>query len=179
MHVSLHEKDGNATLVDLAGNIRHGFVYERVPHVTLKSIANNAEIDVIWEHWQAKLDPLREKLNTALKKPWQEWEIPRNADKAWPETAKTPLPQWWEARISRQKRRTSPSRPKPSSRALELISSGRSRRCLISVFINDAETMKARPATVQSVVSVLALGLAVLGALQPRCGKQGEGPCHP
>ena len=34
-------------------NIRHGFVYERAPHVTLKSIANNAEIDVIWERWQA------------------------------------------------------------------------------------------------------------------------------
>ena len=31
------------------GDIRHGFVYERVPHITLKSIANNAEIDVIWE----------------------------------------------------------------------------------------------------------------------------------
>jgi adenine-specific DNA-methyltransferase len=24
------------------GNIRHGFVYERMPHITLKSIANNA-----------------------------------------------------------------------------------------------------------------------------------------
>ena len=31
------------------GNIRQGFVYERVPHITLKSIANNAEIDVIWD----------------------------------------------------------------------------------------------------------------------------------
>jgi adenine-specific DNA-methyltransferase len=29
------------------GSIRQGFVYERVPHITLKSIANNAEIDVI------------------------------------------------------------------------------------------------------------------------------------
>jgi adenine-specific DNA-methyltransferase len=27
------------------GNIRHGFVYERVPHVTLGSVAHNAEID--------------------------------------------------------------------------------------------------------------------------------------
>ena len=54
------------------GNIRHGFVYERVPHITLKSIANNAEIDVIWEKWQAKLEPLRESLNAALKKNWQE-----------------------------------------------------------------------------------------------------------
>ena len=48
------------------GNIRHGFVYERVPHITLKSIANNAEIDVIWDKYQAILEPLREKLNTAL-----------------------------------------------------------------------------------------------------------------
>jgi adenine-specific DNA-methyltransferase len=47
-------------------NIRHGFVYERAPHVTLKSIANNAEIDVIWERWQSTLEPLREKLNAAL-----------------------------------------------------------------------------------------------------------------
>ena len=59
------------------GNIRHGFVYERVPHITLKSIANNAEIDVIWDKWQATLEPLREKLNAALKTNWQEWEIPR------------------------------------------------------------------------------------------------------
>ena len=30
-------------------DIRQGFVYERVPHITLKSIANNAEIDTIYE----------------------------------------------------------------------------------------------------------------------------------
>ena len=35
------------------GDVRHGFVYERAPHVTLKSIANNAEIDVLWEEAQA------------------------------------------------------------------------------------------------------------------------------
>ena len=70
------------------GNIRHGFVYERVPHITLKSIANNAEIDVIWDQWQAKLEPLRESLNAALEKTWQEWEIPREADAKWPDAAK-------------------------------------------------------------------------------------------
>jgi adenine-specific DNA-methyltransferase len=85
------------------GNIRHGFVYERVPHITLKSIANNAEIDVIWEQWQAKLEPLRDKLNSALKKQWQEWEIPREADKVWPEGARKLHAEWWEARIARQK----------------------------------------------------------------------------
>jgi adenine-specific DNA-methyltransferase len=85
------------------GNILHGFVYERVSHITLKSIANNVEIDVIWDKWQAKLEPLREKLNTALKKQWQDWEIPREADKAWSEPTKALHTDWWQARIDRQK----------------------------------------------------------------------------
>ena len=70
-----------------AGNIRHGFVYERVPHITLKSIANNAEIDVIYEQYQAKLEPLREQLNAALGQSWQEWEIPRDAGQRWSDEA--------------------------------------------------------------------------------------------
>ncbi len=84
------------------GNIRHGFVYERVPHITLKSIANNAEIDVIWDKWQQTLEPLREKLHTALKKSWQEWEIPLEADANWPEAGKKLHADWWQARIARQ-----------------------------------------------------------------------------
>ncbi len=36
-------------------NIRHGFVYERVPHIMLKSIANNTEINVIWNQYQKVL----------------------------------------------------------------------------------------------------------------------------
>src|SRR5438445_1748840 len=85
------------------GNTRQGFVYERVPHITLRSIANNAEIDVIWDKWQQILEPLREKLNAASKKQWQEWEIPREADKSWPEQIRKPHAEWWEARIARQK----------------------------------------------------------------------------
>ena len=84
------------------GNIRHGFVYERVPHITLKSIANNAEIDVIWEKWQLRLEPLLQKINTDLNKSWQEWEIPREADLKWPETARKTHADWWKARIARQ-----------------------------------------------------------------------------
>jgi adenine-specific DNA-methyltransferase len=84
------------------GNIRHGFVYERVPHITLKSIANNAEIDVIWDKWQAQLEPLRDKLNAALKKTWQEWEIPRDAVAQWPDATKKLHAEWWQARIARQ-----------------------------------------------------------------------------
>ena len=85
------------------GDIRHGFVYERVPHITLKSIANNAEIDVIWEKWQGTLEPLRESLNATLSEKWEEWEIPREAEEGWPAAAKQAHADWWEARIARQK----------------------------------------------------------------------------
>jgi adenine-specific DNA-methyltransferase len=132
------------------GDIRQGFVYERVPHITLKSIANNAEIDVIWEKWQEVLEPLRARLNAALGwgasfetpaprapqdeaglypgkkpphaeersgpgrsasrsthepdvKPWEEWEIPREAGADWPDAAKELHTDWWAARIARQK----------------------------------------------------------------------------
>ncbi len=122
------------------GNIAHGFVYERVPHITLKSIANNAEIDVIWEKYQQRLEPLRRQLNDALgrssvgaglpatatqersragallqkpgeghaqapspQKPWEEWEIPREADAAWPGAARKLHADWWRLRIARQK----------------------------------------------------------------------------
>ena len=85
------------------GDIRHGFVYERVPHIALKSIANNAEIDVIWERFQASLEPLRKELNQVLGTKWEEWEIPRDAQSKWPEKAKGLHARWWERRIARQK----------------------------------------------------------------------------
>jgi len=89
------------------GNVRLGFVYERVPHITLKAIANNAEIDVIHKKWQATLEPLRAALNKALKhsdkQAWEEWEIPREADAGWPAAARTAHAEWWQARIARQK----------------------------------------------------------------------------
>ena len=86
------------------GDVRHGFVYERVPHVTLKSIANNAEIDVLWEEAQATLEPLRATLNTALGQAWEEWQIPRDAASAWPDEAQQAHAAWWAARIERQRR---------------------------------------------------------------------------
>lgn len=85
------------------GNIRQGFVYERVPHITLKSIANNAEIDVIWERFQEKLEPLRAQLNQALGESWEEWEIPRETSADWDDAVKKLHDQWWEQRIARQK----------------------------------------------------------------------------
>jgi adenine-specific DNA-methyltransferase len=92
------------------GDIRHGFVYERVPHITLKAIANNAEIDVIWDKFQEKLEPLRHKLNSEVRKvkgekfkPLEEWEIPRERPDHWPLSTNHLLQQWWEQRIARQR----------------------------------------------------------------------------
>ena len=101
-------KEGEVTRVPpkttpTRGDIRHGFVYERVSHITLKSIANNTEIDVIWEKWQSMLEPLRAALNAELGKAYEEWGIPRSVAAGWSEAAKATHAKWWEARIARQK----------------------------------------------------------------------------
>ena len=118
-------RDGRAKEAELQGRVlsdtpfhndlRQGFVYERVPHITLKSIVNNAEIDVIYDQWQATLEPLRVALNSALGMTWEEWQIPRDLD-AWLDSeeaqGKTGLvtkkvrddhAAWWEVRVKRQK----------------------------------------------------------------------------
>jgi len=66
----------------VTGNIRQGFVYDRIPHVTLKSIANNIEIDIIYEKYRRKLEPLQ-------------------AD--WSQSTKNLHAEWWKIRIERQK----------------------------------------------------------------------------
>jgi adenine-specific DNA-methyltransferase len=83
-------------------DIKRGFVYKRVPHVTLKSIANNEEIDAINATYQEKLEPLRTQLDAALKQEWQEWEIPREADPSWPKAARAAHEKWWALRRERQ-----------------------------------------------------------------------------
>jgi adenine-specific DNA-methyltransferase len=84
------------------GRVRQGFVYERVPHITLKSIANNTEMEVIWEQYQEMLEPLRGKLNEVLGENCEEWEIPRHAEEEWPAKARDLHAKWWDARIARQ-----------------------------------------------------------------------------
>ena len=73
------------------GDIRHGFVYERVPHITLKSIANNAEIDVIWDRWQAKLEPLRGALNKAIGQDLQDLQDEQDKNHAEPNPVVHPV----------------------------------------------------------------------------------------
>ena len=79
------------------GDIRQGFVYERVPHITLKSIANNAEIDVIWERHTPKMDAVRAKLGK-----FEEWEVPREGTDVAKGCDAKLLAEWWKLRRERQ-----------------------------------------------------------------------------
>ena len=49
------------------GDVRQGFVYERVPHITLRAIANNAEIDVIHDRLQPAVEAALADLNRSLR----------------------------------------------------------------------------------------------------------------
>ncbi len=85
-----------------AGDIKKGFVYQRVPHITLKSIANNVEIDVIYAQYQEQLEALRAQLNELLRQSWEEWDIPRHANDDWSRDTQETLAKWWELRQQRQ-----------------------------------------------------------------------------
>jgi len=86
-----------------AGDIKKGFVYKRVPHITLKSIANNDEIDVITARYQEQIEPLRARLNAALKQTWEEWQVPREAEASFPQEAKRLHEEFWRLRRERQR----------------------------------------------------------------------------
>ncbi|MCX6121204.1 MAG: site-specific DNA-methyltransferase [Ignavibacteriales bacterium] len=99
------EKKDSSVATLLQNDIKKGFVYKRVPHITLKSIANNEEIDTIHSKWQEKMEPIRTELNKALKQKWEEWEIPRElpANLVRTQHAVSLLEQRWNFRRARQK----------------------------------------------------------------------------
>ena len=63
------------------GDIRQGFVYQRVPHITLKAIANNTEIDAIWEQRQPAVEAALSALNEALRDHPTPFPVTRGARK--------------------------------------------------------------------------------------------------
>ncbi|MEX0449834.1 site-specific DNA-methyltransferase [Spiribacter sp. 221] len=105
-----------------------GFDYETVPHITLKSIANNPDIDTIYDEDHPKIASALEDLNAALTssppKPLQpaqgvrkgkpvnfakgdtlhEWEVPFDWSDDWPEAARAPFDAFHAARQAMQRR---------------------------------------------------------------------------
>lgn len=107
--------------------LKAGFIYKTVPHVTLKSIANNPEIDTIYERdhpaIEAALSALNGKLKAAPPKQafavteggrkgesldfahgaaLQEWEVPFDYPESWPTAARTAFDAFHAARQAMQ-----------------------------------------------------------------------------
>ncbi len=87
-------------------DIRKGFVYKRVPHVTLKSIANNVDIDGIHAQFQPELDALRIEINRLAIQIWEEWEIPRTltTEQSKIQGLQSEIDDWWPLLRKRQLR---------------------------------------------------------------------------
>ena len=90
--------------------LRGGFIYKTVPHITLKSIATNPDIDVVYERMHVAIEAALSNLNSQLKaaspfvptrgfrsgtkivfakgEKLNEWEVPYNWPETWPVNAR-------------------------------------------------------------------------------------------
>lgn len=108
--------------------LKGGFDYETVPHITLKSIANNPDIDTIYNEDHPKIVAALDDLNAGLSatpptpfKPTQgvrkgqevtftegetlhEWEVPFDWPENWPEAARAAFDAFRTARQAMQRR---------------------------------------------------------------------------
>jgi len=108
--------------------LKGGFIYKSVPHVTLKSIANNPEIDSLYEKLHPAIEAALAALNKALQgkvgEPFTvteggrkgetldfgkgtallEWEVPFEYPDSWPASARTAFDSFHHARQAMQKR---------------------------------------------------------------------------
>lgn len=105
--------------------LKGGFIYKTVPHVTLKSIANNPDIDSIYERMHPAVETALKWLNDELKKGnasfvvteggrkghsilWgrgdalQEWEVPFDWPETWPESTLPAFDDFHKQRIRMQ-----------------------------------------------------------------------------
>ncbi|WP_257224486.1 hypothetical protein [Acinetobacter sp. YH12099] len=107
--------------------LKGGFFYETVPHITLKSIANNPDIDQIYDRLHPKIEAALAQLNKELvaqppasfkvtegrrkgesldfskKAEFLEWEVPFEAPDDWNEAQVKALDDFHQARIAMQK----------------------------------------------------------------------------
>lgn len=99
------EVTGKAIIRDTFNKISQGFVYERVPHITVKAIANNAEIDIIWDKYLAESERLRALMSKelGLDKVQEEWEVPFEVSDGWSDEHKSVHKQFMELKRKRQK----------------------------------------------------------------------------
>lgn len=106
--------------------LKGGFIYKTVPHVTLKSIANNSDIDGIYERARPGIEAALATLNSALVRATaflpteggrkgdrvnfknggtlREWEVPFEFPSQWPVSAKASFEEFHNARQLMQRK---------------------------------------------------------------------------
>lgn len=82
--------------------VSSGLKYKTVPHITLKSIAHNEEIDAIYERVHPKIEESLAELNRITGLSMEEWEVPRDWDKSWLQDAKYHFDQFWRLKREMQ-----------------------------------------------------------------------------
>ena len=85
------------------GDIRHGFVYERVPHIMLKCHRQERRNRRDLGEVAGDAGAVRAALNKALGKNGRSGKSRAKPTAKWPASAKEAHSKWWEARIARQK----------------------------------------------------------------------------
>lgn len=83
--------------------MRGGFIYKTVPHVTLKSIANNPDIDAIYDRMHPAIEAALASLNRAAEQKYREWEVPFHCAEDWDAAAKNAFEEFHAARQAMQK----------------------------------------------------------------------------
>ncbi len=83
--------------------LRGGFIWKTVPHVTLKSIANNPDIDAIYARLHPAIETALAELNKALKAGAKEWEVPFDFPAGADEKARPAFAAFHAARQAMQK----------------------------------------------------------------------------
>lgn len=82
--------------------IGSGLKYKTVPHITLKSIANNPQIDRIYEEQHSAIENALAALNKAAGTAFKEWEVPREPAQKWPGKVRESLALFWTCRTKMQ-----------------------------------------------------------------------------
>lgn len=79
----------------VTNNIAYGFVYERAPHITMASIANNLEIDELLSRKEQKFDSILKQFNLEVNGKYVDLNFPREVINNWSATAKKLHAEFW------------------------------------------------------------------------------------
>jgi len=90
------------TLAHPDEGVGSGFVYRSVPHITLKSIANNEEIDYIHNRWHPKIEEALNEFLTRSGLDFREWEVPLGWNETWNKVGEWHFHEFWRLKKTMQ-----------------------------------------------------------------------------